>query len=87
MGSLTPKTDGPREIHPTREELDRGQFGSANLQKALEAFNQDGFVVLKSVVDVEHVEHINDYMKAATDGIIQERHADAKAYNQGVKCA
>lgn len=50
--------DTARAIAPTLEKLKASEYGSHNLQAALERFHQDGFVVLKSVVDVAHVAHI-----------------------------
>lgn len=60
--SQTTNVDAPRIINPTPEELKSSTYDNANIQAALEALHQDGFVVLKSVVDVAHVDHINAYM-------------------------
>jgi hypothetical protein len=48
--------NAPRSITPTPEELKALAYDTANIEAALEALHQDGFVVLKSVVDVAHVE-------------------------------
>jgi hypothetical protein len=73
----------PRVITPTPEELKASAFDTANIEVALEALHQDGFVVLKSVVDVAHVDAINDYMSKEADELVRTK---AKAFNQGVNC-
>ena len=75
--------DAPREITPTAPELQQGKFAVGNLQAALEGLHQDGFVVLKSVVDVAHVDHINSYMTKEADDLVKNK---SKPFNQGVEC-
>ncbi|KAL3426639.1 phytanoyl-dioxygenase family protein [Phlyctema vagabunda] len=84
MGSIgveTTKKDGPRLIVASAEELQSQKYESPNIQAALEALHQDGFAVLKGVVDVKHVEHINSYMTKEADELIKNK---TKAFNQGV---
>lgn len=85
MTVVTPLSgaDAPREIKPAPWELKQGKFSIANIQAALEALHQDGFVVLKSVVDVAHVDHINSYMTKEADGLVENK---TKPFNQGVDC-
>jgi hypothetical protein len=75
--------DAPRIITPTLEELKASRYDTPNIEAALVALHQDGFVVLKNVVDVAHVDHINSYMTKEADEIIKN---DYKPFNQGVKC-
>ncbi|TVY46972.1 Kanamycin B dioxygenase [Lachnellula occidentalis] len=75
--------DAPRVINPTPEELKASAYDTPNIEAAMVALHQDGFVVLKNVVDVAHVDHINSYMTGDADEIIKN---NAKPFNQGVKC-
>ncbi|TVY15089.1 Kanamycin B dioxygenase [Lachnellula arida] len=74
--------DAPRTINPTPEELKASAYDTPNIEAAMVALHQDGFVVLKNVVDVAHVDHINSYMTGEADEIIKN---NAKPFNQGVK--
>lgn len=80
----TSSVDAPRTIRATPQELKASRFDSPNIQAALEALHQDGFVVLKSVVDVAHVDNINSYMTREADDLVKNK---AKPFNQGVNCA
>jgi hypothetical protein len=75
--------DAPRLITPTTEELQASLYNSPNIQAALEALHQDGFVVLKNVVNVTHVENINAFMTKEADDLLK---SNAKPFNQGVNC-
>lgn len=55
-------SNGPRTITPTLEELKALSYDTLNIEAVLEALSQDGFVVLKKVVDVAHVDHLNSFM-------------------------
>jgi hypothetical protein len=83
MQKLEERSDAARIITPTLEELKTSTYNTPNIEAAMEALHQDGFVVLKNVVDVAHVDHINSYMTKEADEIIKN---DAKPFNQGVKC-
>jgi hypothetical protein len=78
-----PREDAPRNITPTVEELKASSYDTPNIEAALEALSQDGFVVLKSVVDVAHVEHLNSFMAKEADGLLKN---NVKPFNQGVNC-
>lgn len=80
--SVSP-ADAPRAIIPDSSELKKGNYSTANIQAALEALHQDGLVVLKSVVDVAHVDHVNSYMTKEADDLVQN---NTKPFNQGVNC-
>jgi hypothetical protein len=79
----TDKADAPRLIEPTSSELTSFKYDTPNIQAALEALHQDGFVVLKSVVSVDHVDHLNSFMSKEADEIIKN---NSKPFNQGVNC-
>jgi hypothetical protein len=78
-----PSEDAPRSITPTVEELKASSYDIPNIEAALEALSQDGFVVLKSVVDVAHVEHLNSFMTKEADELLKN---NVKPFNQGVNC-
>lgn len=75
--------DGARTITPTFAELKASSYDTPNIEAALEALNQDGFVVLKKVVDVAHVDHLNSYMTKEADELVKN---NTKPFNQGVDC-
>lgn len=75
--------DAPRVIRVTADELKATHYDTPNLQTALEALHQDGFVVLQSIVDVTHVGQINIYMSKEADELVK---SEAKPFNQGVNC-
>ena len=75
--------DAPRIITPTLEELKSSSYQTPNIESALEALSQDGFVVLKNVVDVAHVDHLNSLMTKEADDLVKNK---AKPFNQGVDC-
>jgi len=88
MGDLpiTPATDivdAARTIIATPSELKSSKYATSNIQAALEALHQDGFVVLKSVVNVAHVEHLNSFMSREADDLVKNNN---KPFNQGVNC-
>lgn len=79
----TSQVDAPRVIRATTLELKNSKYDTPNIQAALEALHQDGFLVLKSVVDVAHVDHINSFMTKEADELVKN---NAKPFNQGVNC-
>ncbi|KAI3390445.1 hypothetical protein diail_9651, partial [Diaporthe ilicicola] len=54
--------DAPRAITPTNKERSAGGYSPYNLQQVLSGLHQDGLVVLKGVVDLSHVDALNDAM-------------------------
>ncbi|KAH9906389.1 phytanoyl-dioxygenase family protein [Xylariomycetidae sp. FL2044] len=82
MGAKPPRDeDGPRLIIATPEEKRNGRYSTANIQSALEAMHQDGFAVLKSVVDVDHVRRIREFTDVEAEDLIR---GNKKPFNQGV---
>lgn len=79
--------DGPRYVVMTAQDREEGAYGHVSLQKALEGLYQDGLVVLRGVVDVEHVEALNKFMCGEADEILKAKSKDnISAWNQGVPC-
>jgi hypothetical protein len=76
-------TNAASLICPTTEELAAARYDAQNITAALEALHQDGFVVLKSVVNISHIHNINEYMRVEADDLLQR---NAKPFNQGVNC-
>ncbi|KAL2064127.1 hypothetical protein VTL71DRAFT_4621 [Oculimacula yallundae] len=74
--------DIPRLIYPTLAEVKASSYDSPNIEAALEGLHQDGFVVLKSVVDVAHVDHLNVQMSKEADDLLNN---NLKPFNQGVR--
>lgn len=73
----------PKSILPTTEELKAHAYDTNNIEAALEALHQDGFVVLKSIVDVDHVDTLNKAMGKEADDLVKN---NTKPFNQGVNC-
>ncbi|KAI1338371.1 phytanoyl-dioxygenase family protein [Xylariaceae sp. FL0016] len=71
----------PCLVIPTLDEKRREKYTNQNIRNALEALHQDGFVVLKSVVDSEHVRLLREYMAEEADELLRN---NAKPFNQGV---
>lgn len=81
-----PQRDAIRSVPMTAADRKRGTYDIPALQLALEGLHQDGVVVLKGLVDVEHCDKLYEHMTGDRDRIMEERHSDGKAYNQGVNC-
>jgi hypothetical protein len=77
------QVDAARSIFATPTELKASKYSIPNIQAALEALHQDGFVVLKSVVDVAHVQNLNAFMSKEAEDLVKN---NSKPFNQGVKC-
>lgn len=77
------KQDAPRSVEPTTDERQRGALEPSNLQKALEGLHQDGLLVLKNVVDLQHVDHLREVMASETESILKDS-PRAGQFNQGV---
>lgn len=77
-------TDGPRAVVLTDAERKRGQYSAANLQAALEGLHQDGLLLLKQVVDTEHINHLHTVMSQETENVLNGKQRGG-VFNQGVK--
>lgn len=89
MGSLTMESEVPnlkddvKVISVSAEERQQGTLSLHSLTRALEALHQDGLVVLRGVIDVEHVDALN--AKMGKDA--EERLADPdQEFNHAVRC-
>jgi hypothetical protein len=78
------ETDHVQTITLSDDERRKGKYPPLTLQKALEAMHQDGLVVLKGVIDVKHIDALNEKMCAEAD---QKRADPDQIYNHAVKCA
>lgn len=76
--------DRPRAIELSAEERSNGAYGVSNLQAALEGLHQDGLLLLKGVVDTNHVDHLRDVMGEEARGIMESRERGG-LFNQGVR--
>lgn len=52
----------PVEVTPSLEERATGHFNDANIKLFLSGMHRDGVVVLKDVIDPDHLDIINDFM-------------------------
>jgi hypothetical protein len=78
------ETDHVQTITLSDDERCKGKYSPLTLQKALEAMHQDGLVVLKGVIDVKHIDALNEKMCADAD---KKRADPDQIYNHAVKCA
>lgn len=76
--------DRPREIVLTADESNKRVYGATNLQLALEGLHQDGLLLLKAVVEVDHIDHLRGVMSAQTHEILHSKERQGM-YNQGVQ--
>ncbi|KAI9739966.1 MAG: hypothetical protein M1818_005022 [Claussenomyces sp. TS43310] len=81
MVTISTPQDAPRAITAKPEELRDSRYENVNIWHALEALHQDGFVVLKGVVDVTHIAQLNEYMCKEAEVLVS---SNAKPFNQGV---
>lgn len=65
------------------DERQKGRYSRPTLQKALEAMHQDGLVVLKNVIDADHIATINERMCIDAD---KKKVDPSQTFNHGVKC-
>ncbi|EXJ60677.1 hypothetical protein A1O7_04830 [Cladophialophora yegresii CBS 114405] len=52
----------PVEVTPSPKEKAAGRFNDANIKLFLSGVHRDGVVVLKNVIDPDHLDVINDFM-------------------------
>lgn len=72
-----------RVISLSEEDRHQGKYTPISLGKVLEAMHQDGLVVLKGVIDVNHIEKLNKKMCIDAD---IKRKDPSQVYNHLVKC-
>ena len=75
--------DGPKGIFPSDQERKNGAYSLETVGKILSALHQDGLVVLKDIIDVDHIDAINEAMCSEVDGILAD---PTKYFNHGLKC-
>lgn len=77
------KQDPPQAIEPTDKERQAGVYSPRNLQRVLGALHQDGLVVLKDVIDRQHIDALNEAMCEDAE----KKLADPKqTFNHDIKC-
>ncbi|KIW11460.1 hypothetical protein PV08_10760 [Exophiala spinifera] len=74
--------DHVQVVSMSDDERKKGKYSPLTLQKALEAMNQDGLVVLKNVVDTDHIATINERMCLDAE---KKRVDPSQTFNHGVK--
>lgn len=75
--------DAPQAIAPTDKERSDGFYSPRNLQRVLSGLHQDGLVVLKGVIDLKHVDALNEAMCNE----VEDKIADpTQVFNHDVKC-
>lgn len=75
--------DAPQAIAPTDKERSAGVYTPRNLQRVLSGLHQDGLVVLRGVIDLDHVDAINKAMCEDAE----KRIADpTQVFNHDIKC-
>ena len=67
----------------SEEERRQGVYSPLSLTRVLEALNQDGVVVLRAVIDTEHIDALNEKMCEEAEARIADPDQE---YNHGVKC-
>lgn len=83
MTITTPSQAHAKTVGISAEELKNKKYGDKALSKALEALHQDGLVVLKGVVDLDHIAALNRQMSIEAE---QKRDDPSQTYNHAVKC-
>ena len=74
--------DGPQAISVNDSERRRGIYSPETLCKVLAALHQDGLVLLKDVIDRNHISAINEAMCAEVESILSD---PTQGYNHGVR--
>lgn len=75
--------DAPQAITPSEKERIAGVYSPRNLQRVLSGLHQDGLVVLRGVIDLSHVDALNDAMCKDAE----KRIADpTQVFNHDIKC-
>lgn len=75
--------DAPQAIAPTDKERSDGVYSPRSLQRVLSGLHQDGLVVLKGVIDLSHIDALNEAMCNE----VEDKIADpTQVFNHDVKC-
>lgn len=75
--------DAPQAIAPTDKERIAGLYSLRNLQRVISGLHQDGLVVLRSVIDLSHVDGLNDAMCKDAEKKIAD---PTQVFNHDIKC-
>ncbi|CAN8105438.1 unnamed protein product [Discula destructiva] len=74
--------DAPQAIAPTAKERKAGVYSPRNLQTVLGALHRDGLVVLRDVIDKDHIDSLNAVMTRDAEKRI---HDPTQAFNHNIK--
>lgn len=77
------ENDGVKVITMSEAERASGYYKPQTLEKALESMYQDGFVVLRGVIDVDFIDKLNKKMCEDAEKKIAD---PTQLYNHGIKC-
>lgn len=80
---MSSSIDAPRSITPTAKERQEGVYSSRNLQAVLGALHRDGLVVLRDVIDKDHVDSLNVWMTEDAEERIND---PEQKFNHNIKC-
>jgi hypothetical protein len=83
MGGEKKNVDLPQAILTTQEEKSAGAYSPLTLQRVLSALHRDGLVVLKEVIDTQHIDAMNQVMCQQADQSLANPN---KTYNHNVRC-
>ena len=75
--------DAPEAIAPSAKERSAGVYSPRNLQRVLSGLHRDGLVVLRGVIDLSHVDALNDAMCKDAEKKIADPN---QVFNHGLKC-
>lgn len=76
-------TDAPQAISPSDKERQAGVYSPRNLQRVLGGLHRDGLVVLKGVIDVKHIDTLNEVMCADVERWIADPEQE---FNHNLRC-
>ncbi|ROV94793.1 hypothetical protein VMCG_08841 [Cytospora schulzeri] len=78
----TDRADAPQAIAPSDKERQAGVYSPRNLQRVLGGLHRDGLVVLKDVIDVKHIDALNEAMCADAERWIADPEQE---FNHNIK--
>lgn len=77
------QVDAPQAITPTDKERSAGVYSPQSLQRVLSGLHLDGLVVLRGVIDLNHIDALNDAMCKDAEKKIAD---PTQVFNHDVKC-
>lgn len=83
MNMKTSQPDAPQAIAPSEKERQARVYSPRNLQRVLGGLHRDGLVVLKDVIDVKHIDALDEAMCADAERWVADPEQE---FNHNVKC-